>query len=473
MKKLQFIPMVMFLMLVLGTTCAQSSAGAQSEDTSSQAGTGAVISSENPPIAGLDQPSLESPMPSRSFLLPGAHISESLDSNVGQTSGSSSIQGVTRALGSLMFQKVGGRTSSALEYVGGIAYYSDYSPSSNQVQELDAEQRFQWKSGQVTLRDNFSYLPEGSFGFGVYGDSAAYSLGLDGIGYIGGAIGASLNGIFGPGQFGSLGQAPRISNMAIVDIDQDLTRRSALTLAGGYGLVHFTDNTSGFIDSNQVSGEAAYNYQLSRKNQIAVLYGFQDFHYPNFAGSTFTTHLVNVLFGHRITGRMDLIFGGGPQVTIINSPALGGVSHRITASAQASLRYRFPRTSIGIFYDRVNTSGSGYFLGAVSDIVHFSVSRPLGRTWNAIADVGYAYNSQIQAGVFGLLPSNTTSFWYLYAGAALQHQLGRHFSMFVSYQYNDLSFNSSACVTSACSEASQRNVAAIGLEWHPHPIRLD
>ena len=462
-----------FVAMALVNAWPQSTSSQPSATDNQQSANGAVISSENPPIAGLDQPSLESPMPSRSFLLPGAHVSEAVDSNVGETSGSSSTQGVTRALGSLLFQKVGGRTATALEYVGGVAYYSSYNPSSNQVQELDAQERFLWKKGQLTLRDNFSYLPEGSFGFGVYGESAAYSEGLQGIGYIGGTIATGLNGIFGPGQFGSLGQAPRISNLAVVDVDQDLSARSALTVAGGYGLVHFTDDSAGFINSNEVSAEAAYNYQLSRRNQMAVLYGFQDFHYPNFAGSTFTTHLVNVLFGHRISGRLDLILGAGPQVTLINSPLLGGESHRVTASAQATLRYRFPRTAVGIYYNRVNTSGSGYFLGATSDIIHFSASRPLSRTWNGIVDVGYAHNSQIQPGLFGLLPNNTTSFWYLYAGAALQHQLSRRFSMFLSYQFNDLSFNTSPCTIAGCSEASQRHVAAIGVEWHPHPIRLD
>src|SRR5579864_9546612 len=66
-------------------------------------------SSENPPLSGLDPPSLGARFPTRSFLVPGAHVSEALDTNAGQTAGTSAVNGVTRALGSLMLQKIGSR----------------------------------------------------------------------------------------------------------------------------------------------------------------------------------------------------------------------------------------------------------------------------------------------------------------------------------------------------------------------------
>lgn len=475
MKTRQSLLMVMFLALTLGRGWAQSAGSQPSGTTPDQTNQpGPPSTSENPPISGLDQPSLESGMPSRSFLIPGIHVSEAVDSNLGNTSANSSVQGVTRVMGSLMLQKISSRSMTALDYIGGGEFYSGFAASSNQVQQLDSEERILWRKGQLTARDQFSYLPEGIFGFGVYGESGAYNQGLAGIGYIGGGIGAGLGGLFGPGQFGSLGQEPRINNLATVDIDQALTPRSSVTLAGGYGIVRFTNDNSAFIDSNQVSAEAAYDYQLNRKNQIAFLYGFQDFRYPNFAGTTYTTHLGQVLFGHRISGRMDLIVGAGPQVTIINSPLFGGTTQRFTVSAQAGLRYRFPRTSLGIFYSRFNTSGSGYFLGATSDVVRVSASRPLSRLWTAGTDIGYAFNSRVQPGVFGLLPATTTSFQYWYAGAVARRELGHHFSFFISYQFNDLMFNGASCVTpGTCNQSAQRHVAAVGLDWHPHPIRLD
>jgi hypothetical protein len=128
---------------------------------------------------------------------------------------------------------------------------------------------------------------------------------------------------------------------------------------------------------------------------------------------------------------------------------------------------------MGIYYDRYNSSGSGYFLGAVSDVVRFSVSRPLTRKWTGTADIGYAHNSAIQANPTGPLPASTNAFQYVYAGAAVNRPLGKHFNMFISYQYNDLQFSGSCAAGGPCDSTAQRHVAAIGLDWHPRPIRLD
>jgi hypothetical protein len=448
---------------------AQSDPAPQSSGQDSQS-----QSDTNPPISGIDQPSLGARFPTRSFLVPGAHVSEALDTNAGQTAGTSAINGVTRVLGSLMLQKIGGRSVTAFDYVGGVAFYTGVNTSTSQIHQFDAEHRILWRTGAFSLRDRFSYLPEGSFGFGAYGESGAYNLGLGGIGYMGGTLGQGLGGLFGLGEFGSLGQAPRIDNLAIADVTQSLSARSSVTVAGGYEIVHFTNDTAGLIDSNQTTVQVGYDYKLSRKSQIALVYGFQHFQYPNIPGSnSFDTHVVSLMYAYRISGRMDFLIGAGPQVTQIhNSLLFGGSSDRITVSARAALRYRFPRTSIGIYYDRYNSSGSGYFVGAVSDVVRFSVSRPLTRLWTGTADIGYAHNSALQSGQLNLLPPSTNTFQYVYAGAAVRRPLGRQFAVFFSYQFNDLQFNGSTC-TAGGSCASQRHVVAAGLDWHPRPIRLD
>jgi hypothetical protein len=468
--------MVMFLAITLSTSWAQSDtpsqpvAGMQSpsgQDPQSQL-------EANPPISGIDQPSLGAMFPARSFLLPGVHVSEALDTNAGQTTGATTTSAVTRALGSLMFQKIGGRSVTAVDYVGGVAFYSNFNPGVTQIQQLDAEQKLLWRTGALTLRDRFSYLPEGSFGFGAYGESGAYNLGLGGIGYTGGSLGQGLGGLFGVGQFGSLGQEPRIDNLSIVDVTQSLSARSSITVAGGYDIVHFTDNTSDFIDSNQITAQVGYDYKLSRKSQIAVIYGFQDFQYPNIPGSSFSTNVVNVMYGYRISGRMDFLVGAGPQFTSFhNSPAFGGSSNQVTLSARAALRYRFRRTLMGIYFDRYDSNGSGYFAGAVSDVVRFSASRPLTRLWSATADIGYAYSSALQHTLAGPVPPTTSSFQYVYAGAAVHRPLGRHFAVFFSYQFNDLWFNGTSCNSGGSCGSAPRNVFAVGLDWHPHPIRLD
>lgn len=492
MKKRQSISAVLFLAVALGLGWAQSNsrqpAGADPQSRTEPApalgpGAAPIALDENPPISGLDQPSLEPRAAVRSFLIPGVSVSEAVDSNVGGSTGNASVDAVTRALGSLTLQRLWSRYDLALDYVGGIAYYSHRAINAAQIQSLDLDQRVHWRTGQLALRDSFSYLPEGEFGFGSYGGAGA----LGGFGGGGGLAGGGLGTFFGS-QLGSLGQAPRITNRTIVDVTEGLNPRSSVTAAGSYSLVQYTDNTQrlsnglvvsgGFLDSRQVSAQVGYNYQMTRKDQLALVYGYQSFSYPNSVGNNFNTNLINLLYGHRITGRMDFVIGGGPQFTNISSPEAGTnkriTSNQVNLSGRASLRYRFPRTSLGLYYEHYNTSGAGFFAGAKSDVARLSVTRPFGRLWVSSVNVGYTHNSRLAAALIAPIPSSALSYGYVYAGGALRRQFGRELSGFLSYQFNYLGFDSSFCTTGGpCSRTSQRHVAIVGLDWHPRPIRLD
>ena len=51
---------------------------------------------------------------------------------------------------------------------------------------------------------------------------------------------------------------------------------------------------------------------------------------------------------------------------------------------------------------------------------------------------------------------------------------GREFHGFVSFQFNELSFDHSYCVPGIpCNRISNRNVITFGLDWTPRPIRID
>jgi hypothetical protein len=126
-------------------------------------------------------------------------------------------------------------------------------------------------------------------------------------------------------------------------------------------------------------------------------------------------------------------------------------------------------------YQRFNTSGSGIFAGAQSNIAQADFARPLSRVWDLFGDLGVSRNSQVQ------LPGsvvNATAFTYGFAGVGLHRQFGRNLRGFVSYQFNDLSFNTACPLGTAssgvsCSNMSQRHLLSIGLDLSPRPIRLD
>lgn len=433
----------------------------------------AVISPQNPPVSALDGPSLEPNLQPRSMLVGGVVGSEALDTNVNETANSSSsIHSVTRLLGGLTAQRLWERYNAAAAYVGGVGFYPNVNPTVRNIQELQGQGAMTWKTGQLTLRDSFSYLPDGTFGAGAYGGASGFQLGLGGLSQSSGLSGGSLGGhygILGAGQYGSLGEVPRITNVTIADAIQELTPRSAITAAGSFGVIHFTgQNPSGFINSNQFGGDVGYSYAINRRDQVGIVYGFRAFRYPvalDVGGVD--SHILQAIYGHRISGRMDLLIGAGPQWTIIKVPNQGSTT-QISVSARASLRYRFERAAAAVSYLRINTTGSGFFAGAESDIVRISGSYDLARRWHARLDAGFSHNDRLQATT---QPVNAGSFDYLFAGAGLEREFNRNLGAFLAYQYNYQVFGN--CAGTNCNNRTSRQVIQFGASWHFRPIRLD
>ncbi len=464
---------------------------------------------ENPPLSGLDQPGVEPHAAPLSYLQPGGTVSESADSNVENGLGSGqSVRSITRGIGSMTLQRVWSHYDLAMQYEGGAAYYNQKGVGWKLLQQMDAEQKIKWKRGQFSVRDSFSYLPEGNFG-AAYGSMGSQTIG---------SLGETAFGTFAGGaNLGSLGLVPRILNVSIAEVQESLSPKSSITAAGGYAFNHFygTDPVTGitYLNNTQVSGQVGYNRILTSHTQIALVYGYQGFDF-NSVGTSFHSNVVQGMYGRRISGRMDLLLGAGPQLTNIGLPCsivdvIEGNPHchstglltaggqipdfRVGVAAQARLRYKFPRTSVDLTYERFETSGSGFFAGAQTDLARVRLERPLSRVWDAFMDLGYSRNSRLAslttAQTNTCVPSNATSnpndlpvcpgvnarnYTYGFVGLGVHRSFGRNFHGFLSYQFNELAFDNSYCGgLGVCNRIGNRNVVTVGLDWIPRPIRLD
>ena len=412
-----------------------------------------------PPVTSLDQASLEPAIAVRSFLQPGLHATESINSNLNANGGA---VGITRLLGSLDLTRIWSRYAFSADYVGGASVYSDDLSNPSQVHELAAAQRYAWRTGQLQACDKLTYLPEGSFGFS----------GFNGAG--GSVVGGSCGGSFGGGStFGSLGQQPRLTNAASVDLRESLSPRSSITAAAGYTFTDFlhTQDT-GTVNSRQESAQAGYSHVLNHFDQLGLQYGYEQFEFPQQNAGTIIAHTVEGLYEHQVSGRMDLTLGAGPEFIILRLPT--GNSTELTASARAILRYRFPRNTLTLSYNRHVTAGSGIQLGSQTDEVRASLARPLTRLWTGTADVGYSHHRALQAAT---LLDNALGGTYQagFAGGGLTRRLGRFFSLQMHYQYTFEYFAGDACAKVDCSGSHtfNRSVGDVTLSWHPAPIRLD
>lgn len=452
---------------------------------------------ENPPLSGLDEPQAEPAYGGRSYLIPGLQFSESADSNPSGTANkNTSITLASRGLASLDLQKIWKRSQLGLDYIGGDLYYAGpgfLTRSRNyQVHTFAGDERILWRTGQLAFRDSFNYLPQGSFGFNSFGGAGAFGSALGG-GLTGSAPGAGLGGGLtggggtntglSNGTFG--GNQPRVSNAGIVDVVQQISPRSSITLAGAYDFTHFMNKSTAalpVIDSQVSTGQIGFNHILTRKDQVGFMYSFEELHFPIPESGTVEAHVWNGMYGHRITGRLNLVVAGGPKlIQINNSPqnpafaVLGPTSRRVSGDGRVLLHYMVTsRTNAQFLYTHSITAGSGFFAGANSDATRVSLAHVFGRRWTGTTDAGYSHHSAIQTSLVGLgLNSNTYQYWY--AGASLRRQVGQHFGAFVTYQFDD--FGSGRCgggsSTALCGQTARQYVGVVGFDWHPRPLRLD
>jgi hypothetical protein len=375
------------------------------------------------------------------------------------------LDSTTRVLGAFDLQQFWPKSDLFLEYLGGGAFYNNpYDAEQMHAAGLQAVTR--WRTGQATLRDSFSYLPEGSFQITTYGGLPGYGLATGGLGATSGLAGLVH---YGPGNFGAIGNIPRLANTAVLDAVQAINPRSAITLAGGFSNAHFFDPTNFLINSDQITFEGGYSHLLSGRDQIGVLYGFQLMQFPQNTGGQIYNHVVNVRWSHYITGKLSLIVGLGPQYTEFEE---GQYLANWSLSGRAELRYKVGRGSLIASWEKFTSAGSGFFSGASTQAARLGYNRPLGRTWTFYSDLAYSHNTRLQSAALGL-GANASSYNEGSAGGILRKHLGRTYDFFAGYFFSMVGFDVPVTLGGQTGKTSQRQVGSIGVEWHPAPTRIE
>ncbi|HXJ17812.1 MAG TPA: hypothetical protein VNM68_11540, partial [Candidatus Polarisedimenticolia bacterium] len=264
-------------------------------------------------------------------------------------------------------------------------YSNDGTAANGVVQRLNFADRFSFHRSSVSFFDELSYLPEQAFGFG--GVSGAPLPAGDSVG---------LGPGFAPGQSILAGRTQSLANSFVMEVNLSLTPRSSLTFSGGYTLLHYFD--SALLDYGDVVARGGYNYEISQRNTIAVLYNFSGLRYSNF-GQSIDDHSVQISFARRITGRLAFQVAAGPQLALFRVPipsgsgsSSGGTidSTQIYWFLSTALQYQERRVGLGLAYTHQVTGGSGVLAGSVGDTVTGSVTRQMSRTFSSGITAGYA-----------------------------------------------------------------------------------
>jgi hypothetical protein len=405
----------------------------------------------------------------RDQLVPELRAIETVESNPNNLPDTADVRSITRLLGTIGVERVRNIDDLKLAYVGGVEIFNDGRGTydrNRQLQEVLFDGKLRWQRTQLRFLNLFSYLPEAPFGAGSFAGVGVFQSMLGG--FLSGLAGSGLTQ-FTPAQFASIGSSPRLINTSAVELGRRVTPRGTLTATAAYGFVHFLDSAP-LPNANQTIGEVGYNYAVRPQDTAAVLGGYGSFGYSHL-GQAFTTTFTELFWGHQFNPRWTLSGGAGPVVIDIKS-STGG--RELTWMAVSRLEYLQPRTAMSLRYLHYINGGSGFLLGAHSDVGIFLLSHQLTPRWSGELHVGFAHSSSIEGLSLPGVPSNDNTFDRGYAGVMFSRRLNEYMQIYVLYNYSqtDLEADPFCGTTGVCGRVARQQIGGVGFTWTPHPIRL-
>jgi len=424
------------------------------DSADNQQDTGQAMQSVEPdkrPLSGLQNPTIGTQEMHHSYWVPGIQYSNTVRSNSLDAAKSSSWNTTNFVSTDVSLLQTWSNSTLSANYSGGGYFSTAGGQGNGQYQQLTASYEIDRQRWQVLFMEEFSYLPESSFGFG--GSSALATPG------IAGSLSVPVPGLqtaYLPGQTIFTAIGPRYSNSSAVQLSYRVSARGSWTLGAVYGLLRFVNR--GNVNSDNEMLNAGYDYAVSSKDTIGLMYQFRAYRYPG-NPQALGDHGVQLEYGRKVTGRMALKLTGGPEITTLRIP-IGSMTERISGSGSASLTYAFGRSdNVNLHYMHGVSGGSGVFDGASSDQVGVTLSKQLTRVWNSNTTFGYARNRQILSGS----GSPTYDTWL--AGAGLSRSLGRMAYLSLGYQAQ---IQSTSAVALGANYTTQQ--VFLSFQWHTRPL---
>lgn len=416
-----------------------------------------VLQPDDRPLTGLQQTTIGSPSERHSYWIVGASYNNLIQSNGRLQGGGDGWNSNNFVGGTLSLLQNWSNAQLGLNYSGGGSFSTDKLIGTGFYQQLGANQTFRWERWQLTFLDQFSYLPSSQFGFG-----AGSGLSTPGVG---GPLSPGTPGLppgIGGGQSVFSGVGPQYNNAGGVQTSYQFTRRSKINLGAVYSIQRFTE--SGNIASDTAILNAGYDFQLNRTDTLGFVYQFISYHFsgdPQAIGD----HVVQLAYGHKITGRLALQAAGGVEMPHYRV-AIGTSKSQVNPSGNVGLNYGLPRGALNLTYSHGTSAGSGVLAGAITDRVQFGAQRQLSRIWSGNANFGFAHNRGIEgnSGIQG----QTYDAYFL--GAGVSRPLGRTANFSLSYTAYIENSNEPICTGTVCQTNYTTHQINVGLSWHTRPM---
>jgi hypothetical protein len=417
------------------------------------------------PLSGVENISIGKAPLDHNFIQPQFKIFSTADSDGLSANGNTGWGDFTSFLGGIDLHEASGTSNLMLSYLGGGTIAIGGTANDSVIQQLYLSESLNWRQVQLKFIDQFDLLPEASFGYGGLG----VGLGLPG----GGALGGLQSGLT-PSESVLTTRGLRLSNTFLTEADIDLSRRSSLTVVGGYSLLHYFDND--FLNSSDAIGQFGFNRQLTRKDTFAVFYRFTGYRYSGF-NQSINDNSFQVSYGRRVTGRLAFQIQGGPDIAFVTQPLTTTGTTTPAGSAQmrvlywslnTSVHYQLERTGLAASYNHGVSGGSGVLAGAIADTAQGSANRELTRQLRGGVYGGYAHNT----GLDGLSKTNPAiqSYSYWFGGVNFARTFGRALEFNANYLLQHQTSSATFCVGPTCNTDLVRQQISLGVTWKRQPI---
>jgi hypothetical protein len=412
------------------------------------------------PLTGVQTPTLGSPPVLHSYWVPGIQWSGSIQSNSYNQTATSGWLMNNYLIGNLSLLQAWSNSQLSVNYSGGGFFSTDGSQGNGYYHQLALSQTFQWRRLSVALLDQFSYLPQSSFGFG-----GGTSLGLPGTGGPTVPVIPGMGNGYVPNQsaFAALGN--RYSNAATVQLTYTTSPRGSITASGTYGFLNFV--SPGNVDNDMTIATIGYNYVLTRADSIGAFYRFGAFHFTG-QPEAYGDHSINLAYTRKLTGRLALQLYGGPDFIVPRATLTNPGSLTYGVNAGANLRYGFERGGLSLGYTHGLSGGSGVLIGSSVDQINVGADHRLGRIWSGQVNMGYAHNAPIVS----IAHTSSQSYTTWTAGGGVSRAAGRNASFAIAYNATINDFNLPGCAGSACSSSQTYQYVTINFQWHTRPFVL-
>jgi len=407
------------------------------------------------PLSGVQEQTLGPNLGASNVLVPSFTVVSQMATG-SSASGFSQPTAFNYLLATLDLNRASDRSELLLHYTGG-GMLSSYLNAA--VQEVEVTYSYKWQRWTLLLGDDASYLSESPFGFG----------GLGGLDLVTGnspfGPGGPLSSILGPNQTIPTIIVPRLSNTAVSQIEYTLSPRSSWTASGTYGQLDFLGVD--YINSTEAQFQTGYNYSLSPRSSIAVIYRFDDFRFTQFSQSI-ENHVMEFGYERNVTGRLNWHLAAGPSVVMLRG-VLTGYENNISWDVNGALSYKMDRGTLELSYAHLVTGGSGVLVGANTGQVQATIERTLSPRWEGSASLGYATNQSLIPASASLANQNYNS-WY--GVVRLNHQFRPGTTLFVSYEAQLQAANPAGCGTPNCGATSIAHEFSVGFNFSLRPISL-